>query len=109
MNYEVEHREDHIFIRCPFESVNTSQFESLENILEDFSSENVILHMIAVRTFSRPSKLKKVYDQYIKRDKSFIVIATPDLQEDLHLEKRMAANEIEALEILEMEEIERKI
>ena len=109
MNYEVQYRDDHVFIRCPFESLNTSEIESLENILEDISGENIILHMVAVRSIRRASKLKKIYDQFRRHDKSFIVIATLPLHEELELPKGVALNENEALEILEMEEIERKI
>ncbi|AEV31440.1 hypothetical protein [Owenweeksia hongkongensis] len=109
MNYEVEYRDDHIFIRCPFESVGNSEFESLENILDDVSSENVILHMVAARNFRQPTQLKKIIDRFIKQDQSFIVIATLQLLDELELTTPSAANENEALDILEMEEIERKI
>ncbi len=109
MNYEVEFRDDHVFIRCPFESVGNSEFESLENILDDVSSENVILHLVAVRNFRQPIKLKKIIDHFVKKDQSFIVVSTLQLLEELELTSGTAATESEALDILEMEQIERQI
>lgn len=109
MNHEAEYRDDHVFIRCPFESVGNSEFESLENILNDISNENVILHMVAVRNFRHPTQLKKIIDRFLKQEQSFIVIATLQLLEELELTSAVASNENEALDILEMEEIERKI
>lgn len=109
MNYEVEYRENHVFIRCPFESVGNSEFESLENILDDVSRENVILHLVAVRNFRQPTQLKRIIDRFTKQEQSFIVIATLQLLEELELSDGTATNENEALDILELEEIERKI
>jgi|SRR5690606_23338102 len=109
MNYEVENREDHVFIRCPYESVGNSEFESLENILEDVSGENIILHLVAARSFRQPTQLQKIIDRFIKQDRSFIVIGSFQLLEELDLTSAVASNENEALDILEMEEIERKI
>lgn len=109
MNYEVDYRDDHVFIRCPFESVGNSEFESLENILDDVSAENIILHLVAARSFRQPTQLKKIIDRFTKQEQSFIVIATLQLLEELELTSATAANENEALDILEMEEIERKI
>lgn len=109
MNYEVDFRDDHVFIRCPYETLNASEIESLENILLDVSDENVILHLVSVRNISSASKIRTYNSRFRKKDKSFIVIATMPLHEELDLNKGAAFNENEALEILQMEEIERKI
>lgn len=109
MNYEVEKRDDHILIRCPYETVASSELESLENIIEDVLGHNVILEMLAVRAVRNASKLEKIQSNFNKRDKSFIIIASQPLHEEMELPEGAAFSEKEALDILEMEEIERKI
>ncbi len=105
MTYEVEPREDHLLIRSSHESLGTEDILALESILDEYPKENVILHLLAVRSIRQATALKKLHDARKKHDQSFIVIVNNSLEEEL--EVTTALTEQEAYDILEMEEIER--
>lgn len=105
MTFEVEPREDHLMIRSSHEALGTDDIRALESILDEYPGENVILHLLAVRSIRQAPAMKKLHDQRKKQDLSFIVIVNNSLEDELEL--TTALTEQEAYDILEMEEIER--
>lgn len=107
MNYEIVKRSDHNLLICHEENLGRSEMEDLENLVEELWESNLLLQLVEVRSVTSTLKLQRWSEQFAKRDKSFIIIASPSLQEVLELP--FAQSESEALDILEMQEIERKI
>ncbi len=105
MNFQIEKNEDHLLIRGVKESLSTDDLRALENILDEYPKENVILHLLAVRSIRQASVLKKLHDQRKKNDLSFIVIVSNVLEDEL--EVTTALSEQEAYDILDLEEMER--
>ena len=105
MSFQTEERDDHLLIRAQKESLSTDDIRALENILDEYPRENVILHLLAVRSIRQASVLKKLHDHRKKNDLSFIVIVNNGLEEEL--EVTTALTEQEAYDILDLEEMER--
>ncbi len=105
MSFQTEKNEDHLLVRALKESLSTDDIRALENILDEYPKENVILHLLAVRSIRQASVLKKLHDHRKKNDLSFIVIVNNGLEEEL--EVTTALTEQEAYDILDLEEMER--
>ncbi len=105
MSFQTEKNEDHLLVRVLKESLSTDDIRALENILDEYPKENVILHLLAVRSIRQASVLKKLHDHRKKNDLSFIVIVNNGLEEEL--EVTTALTEQEAYDILDLEEMER--
>lgn len=105
MSFQTEKNEDHLLVRVQKESLSTDDIRGLENILDEYPKENVILHLLAVRSIRQAPMLKKLHDQRKKNDLSFIVIVNNGLEDEL--EVTTALTEQEAYDILDLEEMER--
>lgn len=105
MSYQIEKNDDYLLVRVQKESLNTDDIRALENILDEYPKENVILHLLAVRSIRQASVLKKLHDHRKKNDLSFIVIVNNGLEDEL--EVTTALTEQEAYDILDLEEMER--
>lgn len=109
MTFSCEKHEDHLLVRCNVENIGQEEMRELENIVEDYPDENVILHFLQVRSIKLASKLKRLYNHRIKGDHSFILVVNLDLAEDLRDEYTVAQSMQEAWDLLENEEIERHL
>ncbi len=105
MNFDIENRDNHVFIKCNLEIMGSDDMHALVNLIEDYPRENIILHLLSVRSMRQHSLLLKSHDQRKKLGMSFIVILNNSLMDEFELTS--AFTEMEAYDILEMEEIER--
>ncbi len=105
MNFQIERNDDHLLIRAMNESLGTEDSRALENILDEYPKENVILHLLAVRSIRQASVLKKLHDHRKKNDLSFIAIVNNGLEDELEI--TTALTEQEAYDILDLEKMER--
>ncbi len=108
MRYQIEERENHILIQFLNERLIDDDIRVLEEFLEEYPKENIILQLFLVRSIRHSNALKKLHDSWQKRDLSFIILAKYDVLEDLSDEISKASTETGALEILQMQELERQ-
>lgn len=105
MNFDIELRDDHLFIRALRESLGSEELMALKNILEEYPKENVILHFAKVRSIRQAHSLEKLHTQRRKQDLSFIVIISNSLEDEMDITSTFS--ESEAYDILELEILER--
>jgi hypothetical protein len=109
MAITIENNEDHNVIFCDDNTLRRDAVEQAVALAQEYDDKHVVFEFLHAESINGIDALKRCYKQFKKAGKSCVVIVRESLLDEFEDEFPVVPTYQEALDFIEMENIEREL